>query len=88
MSSRTQREDLVFLHPFRLAGWTTDQPAGHYTLETEEELIEGLSFPAWRRVATTLLRRRAGSSLHDEAIPVDPRDLLVLRQADQAPHGA
>lgn len=88
MPSRTQREALVFRHPFRLAGWTADQPAGDYTVETEEELIEGLSFPAWRRVSTTLMRRRAGSPMHDEAIPVEPQELLALKKADQAPHGA
>jgi len=31
------------------------RPAGTYTVETDEELIEGLSFPAYRRVATVML---------------------------------
>ena len=31
------------------------QPPGTYTVETEEELIEGLSFPAYRRKATVML---------------------------------
>ena len=87
MLSRTHREEILFRRPFRLVGWTADQPAGSYTVETEEELIEGLSFPAWRRVSTMLMRRRAGSPVHEEAIPVEPQELLVLQKADQAPNG-
>lgn len=85
MLTRTQREQLVFRHPFRLKGWYTDQPAGSYMVETEEELIEGLSFPAYRRVSTTLTRAVAGHTSGGEAIPVEPQELERLQQADQAP---
>ena len=35
-------------------GFAQELPAGDYVIETEEELIEGLSFPAYRRLSTAL----------------------------------
>jgi hypothetical protein len=35
-------------------GFEQELPAGDYVVETEEELVEGLSFPVYRRVSTTL----------------------------------
>ena len=85
MLSRTRREDMVVRHPFSLKGWAEPQPAGTYAVETEEELIEGLSFPAYRRVSTTITRRatRAAGALV-QAIPVDPRELTEAQAADGA----
>lgn len=45
---------MTFQLPFVLDGYDRELPAGHYELETDEELIEGLSFPAYRRVAAHL----------------------------------
>lgn len=45
---------MTFMLPFVLDGSDREIPAGEYQLETDEELIEGLSFPAYRRVATRL----------------------------------
>ncbi|GAA0567658.1 hypothetical protein GCM10009416_02110 [Craurococcus roseus] len=84
MPNRTCCEDVVFKRPFMLKGWAEPHPAGTYAVETEEELIEGLSFPAYRRVSTTLTRRpnRAGALV--QAIPVDPQELARARAADGA----
>ena len=84
MESRTQRETLVFRHTFTLAGVPGAQPAGTYTLETEEEMIDGLSFAAWRRVATTLMRCDVAPGRPIEALAVDPRDLARAQAADAA----
>jgi hypothetical protein len=54
--NRTRREDIVFRRPFALKGWAEPQPAGAYAVDVEEELIEGLSFPAYRRVSTMVTR--------------------------------
>ena len=51
---RTRRETVTFARPFRLRGVDEPQPAGAYTVETDEEPIEGLSFMAYRRVATVI----------------------------------
>ena len=45
---------MTFTRPSVFDGFAQQLPAGDYVVETEEELIEGLSFPAHRRVSTTL----------------------------------
>jgi hypothetical protein len=52
---RTTRESITFDHPFSLAAVDKLQPAGTYAVDIDEELIEGLSFLAYRRVATNHL---------------------------------
>jgi len=54
MSNRTSRANVTFTRPFPVIGFDELQPAGTYVVETEEELIDGLSFPAYRRTATTI----------------------------------
>jgi hypothetical protein len=83
MLTRTHREDMVFRRSFILKGWTEPQPAGTYTVETEEELIEGLSFPAYRRVSTTLMRRATNPADLVQALPVDPQELAKLQVVDR-----
>jgi hypothetical protein len=55
MSTRTRRETVHFKHPFRIKGIDRLLPPGSYEVVTDEEQIEGLSFPAFRRVATTIM---------------------------------
>ena len=69
MLNRTRREDIVFKRPFTLKGWAEPQPAGAYAVDTEEELMEGLSFPAYRGVSTTITRQ---ASPRRGARPGDP----------------
>ena len=45
---------MTFTRPFVIDGFEQELPAGDYVIETEEELIQGLSFPVYRRVSTTL----------------------------------
>jgi len=81
MASRIHRTEVTFQRPFRLQGATRPEPAGRYVVETEEELIEGLSFPAWRRVSTTLTRQAAaGTTL--QTIPVSSQELATAQAAD------
>ena len=55
MTTRTRRHEVTFSHPFNLRGLDGEQPAGTYKIETDEELLEHLSFPVWRRVATSVV---------------------------------
>ena len=55
MTMRSRREAITFLHPFRIKGIDRLLPPGAYQVITDEELIEGLSFPAFRRVATMIM---------------------------------
>jgi hypothetical protein len=80
---RTTRESVTFDRPFSL--WAVEglQPAGTYAVDVDEELIEGLSFLAYRRVATTIyLPLRFGGSGSVQAVMVDLRELdAALRPA-------
>jgi hypothetical protein len=52
MIKRTTTRTITFAHPFVLDGIDEVQPAGSYTVETDEELIQTLSFPAYRSTGT------------------------------------
>ena len=54
MTTRSRREVVTFRHPFHIRGIARELPAGAYEVVTDEEMIEGLSFAAWRRVATMI----------------------------------
>lgn len=86
MATRTTQSTIRFSRPFRLDGMDVQRPAGVYRIETDEELIEGLSFPAWRRVETRLfLPESPGRAGLAETITVDPIELAAAREADGAP---
>ena len=83
---RTTRESITFDRPFFLSAVGEVQPAGTYTLEIDEELIEGLSLLAYRRVATTIylpLPGRGAGSV--QAVTVDPRELAAAHDPTRSP---
>jgi len=60
-------------------------PAGPYAVETDEEPIVGLSFMAYRRVATVIFLPLArGGPGSFQAVPVDPPALEAAILADKA----
>jgi hypothetical protein len=78
---RTTRETLTFDQPFSLMAVDKLQPAGTYAVDIDEELIEGLSFLAYRRVATTIyLPLHAGNHGSVQAVRVDPHELTAAHQ--------
>lgn len=54
MANRSVESFVTFRRPFSVGNDVSDQPPGAYKLLIEEELIEGLSFSAYRRVSTVL----------------------------------
>jgi hypothetical protein len=87
MSVRTSRETVTFKQPFSLSGIDEVQPAGTYTVETDEELLPGLSFPAYRRIASLiLLRSRSGGAVVEEVANVDPLELQAAQKRDAGLH--
>jgi hypothetical protein len=55
VTTRTRREKLHFKHPFRIEGVDRVLSPGDYEVVTDEEMIEGLSFPSYRRIATLIM---------------------------------
>jgi hypothetical protein len=84
MLTRTRRETVTFLGSFSLKGVGRPLPAGRYEVVTDEELIEGLSFPAYRRVSTTMLVPSQSSSSSVEMLTVDPISLAAAKDRDAA----
>jgi hypothetical protein len=85
MITRTSRKIVTFTHAFILKGVDRALPPGAYPVITDEELIEGLSFAAYRRVSTIILvptRSHRASSL--EMVTIDPADLQAARDRDAA----
>lgn len=60
MTMRTTKTTVTFSHPFTLAGYQGELPAGEYEVLVEEELLQGLSFEAYRRTATHLTVHGSG----------------------------
>jgi hypothetical protein len=55
MTTRSRRETVHFRHSFRIKGIDRQLAPGDYEIITDEEMIEGLSFPSFRRVATLIM---------------------------------
>ena len=55
MTTRSRRETVHFKHSFQIRGVDRPLPPGAYEVITDEEMIEGLSFPSFRRVATMIM---------------------------------
>ena len=83
MLSRTTTRTVTFLMPFSIAAANQELPAGAYLVETDEEFIQGLSFPAYRRVATFLrIRQGGGPSGRLQSVPIDPEELEAALMRD------
>jgi hypothetical protein len=86
MTMRSRRETITFKHPFLLKGIDRLLPPGPYEVVTDEEMIEGLSFAAFRRVATTITVPAAPPrTLTIERITISPDDLADAQRIDAAP---
>jgi len=55
MIKRSRRETITFKHSFQIKGIDRLLPPGAYEVITDEEMIEGLSFASFRRVATLIM---------------------------------
>ena len=63
MSIITSTKTVTFTKPLFLDGIDEVLPGGPYTVETDAELVEGISFPVYRRKMTVI---------NLQAIPGDP----------------
>lgn len=92
MINRISEATVTFARPFVIDGFVQELPAGDYVIETEEELLQGLSFPVYRRVSTTLrVDRIPGRPGQKESWQIMPgaletaliRDGVAPRTSDQ-----
>ena len=93
MTMRTSSKTVTFALPFLLKGIDRELAAGSYRVVTDEELIEQLSFPVYRRVSTMIFVPAQASSV--EMVSIDPLDLQaaqdrdkVMRESDASSQGA
>ena len=85
MTIRTTRTTVTFKRSFLLSGIDEEQPAGVYDIETDEERLEGLSFPAYRRVLTLIhLHPKTSNPGLSQSMRIDPDELKAALQRDQA----
>jgi hypothetical protein len=84
MTARSLSETVVFNKPFLLKGVDRILPAGDYRVVTDEELIEGISFPAYRRVSTMIFVPAASHGTAIEMVTIDPLDLRIALDQDAA----
>ena len=85
MTIRSRQVSVVFKHDFYIEGIDRTLPPGAYDVVTDEEDIEGLSFLAYRRVATSF--RVTGPTrerVTTESFSIDPDDLAEALRMDAA----
>jgi hypothetical protein len=86
MTIRTSQKTVTFRRPFVLGGFDEVLPAGAYSVETDEELLEGISFPAYRRILTLIhLHAKPGHPGLTQTLTIDPNELDAALKRDQAP---
>lgn len=86
MTTRANDKIVIFARPFLLKGVDRELPAGNYRVVTDEELIEGLSFPVYRRVSTLIFVPGQNAS-SVEMVAIDPQELRAAQERDEG-HGA
>ena len=83
MTMRSRRETITFRHPFRIKGIDRQLQAGAYEVITDEEMIEGLSFASFRRVATMIMVPGASPRQSStEMISISSVDLSEAQKID------
>jgi hypothetical protein len=83
MTIRTSSKTVSFARPFLLKGVDRVLAAGQYKVITDEELIEEVSFPVYRRVATMIfVPADSQNSSSVEMVAIDPRDLQDAQDRD------
>ncbi len=84
MSTRSSSSLVTFSNPFSLSGYPDELPAGEYEVVVVEELLQGLSFEAYRRTGTYLTVQGKGSKPgRTEMRPIDPKDFELALKHDQ-----
>lgn len=89
MFERMTTFKVEFKRETHLRGVDQPVPAGIYDVETEEEMISGLSFVAYRRVRTSIVMPCAsGAHQGRQVVDISPDDLASALRQDGIPDAA
>ncbi len=84
MTSRTTETVVHFTSEFTLPGFDKPQPAGSYRVDSDEEMIGGLTRNAWRRIGAFIhLPAIAVRSSTHRMVPINPADLEAALEKDR-----
>lgn len=84
MTRRSSHSSVTFCNPFNLVDLDEVFPAGVYAVETEEELLENLSFTAYRRVNTTIeLQPISSTDTIKRTMSIDPGEIDAALSRDK-----
>ena len=83
MTIRTTEDVVTFRRSFSIGKWREVFPPGDYMVETDEELIQGTTFSAYRHLRTLihLPASSADPATHRTQL-IDPRELEAALQND------
>jgi len=88
MAIRTRSKLVIFKHHFNIGALPEQQPAGSYQVDTDEKLIEGLSFVAYKRIQTIIhLHSKNKLESLTRALTISAKDLEVALQKNKAKNG-
>lgn len=76
MLTRSTRSMVTFSNDFMIGESQREFPAGTYEILVEEELLQGLSFEAYRRTATYLMVRGRGSNAGQTTMQMTTKEEL------------
>ena len=89
MNTRTKHTTVKITAPFSLRSVDEIQPPGDYAIDEDEELIDGLSWLTYRRVATFIHLPAVSSMdrLKSQLVAIDHFELeAALRQDEDQAH--
>ncbi len=82
MERRVTSKLVIFRKPFWLSGLDGEQLPGTYTVQIEEEVLDGVSLIGWRQTHAALVLSRDGGT---EYVAIDPQELreALVKDGDQ-----
>ena len=84
MPTRTTQKTVTFKKPFFLDNFNEKLPAGDYIVETDEDLLQGISFSAYIRVSTIIYLPGTQKKANlKRALTIKPEDLEAALLRDQ-----
>ena len=84
MTIRTTRTTVSFINPFTLRNLEGVQPPGEYAVLSDDELIEGLSRVAYRRLATLFQTPAVSASQQPtQSFAISPTELDAALMKDR-----